>query len=74
MNLIKVTHPRLEGVHEVPESALGHWGRVGWEPAEAEQDAPAASQPPAPATGVGSQPEPSKTTRPRPRVSSKESE
>lgn len=45
MRLVKVTHPHLEGVHEVPERALGHWTRVGWEPVtEPETAAP----PPAP--------------------------
>lgn len=25
-----MVHPTLEGQHEVPESAVGHWKRVGW--------------------------------------------
>lgn len=68
MKLVKVTHPNLDGVHEVPERALRHWGRVGWEPVtEAEEPAPSPAAPDTPA------PEPDKTT-PRRRRTSKESE
>lgn len=38
-----MVHPTLEGRHDVPESAVGHWGRVGWRRAdEPEEQAQAA--------------------------------
>jgi hypothetical protein len=38
-----MVHPTLEGRHDVPESAVGHWARVGWRRADEpeEQAAPA---------------------------------
>jgi hypothetical protein len=29
-----MVHPTLEGQHEVPASAVGHWTRVGWRRAD----------------------------------------
>ncbi len=46
-----MVHPELDGQHEVPASAVGHWTRVGWRRAdEPEEQAaePVAPAPPAP--------------------------
>lgn len=46
MNTVRITHPDLGRVREVPASAVAHWARAGWrQVAEDEQD-PAA--PPTP--------------------------
>lgn len=65
MQMVTVVHPDLEGVHEVPESALPHWKRSGWRPAE---DEPAEDKTEA-APGPGPE-----TPTPRRRHMSKEGE
>jgi hypothetical protein len=49
-----MVHPTLDGQHEVPESAVGHWKRVGWRRADEPEEkaaepvasAPVALEPP----------------------------
>ncbi len=42
-----MVHPTLEGEHDVPESAVGHWKRVGWRRADEPEEQ--AAEPVAPA-------------------------
>jgi hypothetical protein len=56
-----MVHPTLEGEHEVPESAVGHWKRVGWRRADEPEEQ--AAEPVAPPVPAPTQPVPNRRQR-----------
>lgn len=69
-----MVHPTLEGRHEVPESAVGHWKRVGWRRADEPEEQ--AAEPVAPAQVAAPEPPQDDSASPRRRrtTTSKEGE
>jgi hypothetical protein len=68
-----MVHPTLEGQHEVPESAVGHWKRVGWRRADEPEEQAAEPVAPAPVAPEPPQDDPTSPRRRR-TTTSKEGE